>query len=393
MSLLFFFFNDTATTEIYTLSLHDALPISGQRVLGLAARALDQVVDLVIGILAGAADVAQALDAGRAAADELGVRSAFQPALGQGARRARRLVLAAADGLVERSPFIQDGHGHRDPAVGPRSLAAQQVQHAVAERLVLDGLLDPAALLAGRDHRRHAVLAVQQGLDLGLDEAVTVVVRRLPQRLLAAAVRDVVADEGGNHLGVADALGLLDGQFLDAVIGHEVQDPDLKRPCHPTALLVAGFAGQQEVVGCPFGQCLRCVRPQAGQAQLRGGLDGGNRFSRQGRAQNAASSSSSSSSGASAMAATRSPISLDVTRIHSFRASASTRSTVTRASSGRSGQALRNWPSIWSMRSTTAELARPSTSARAPMGANSPRATAFFRSWASRCERASAARS
>src|SRR2546429_4176513 len=26
-SILFFFFNDTATTEIYTLSLHDALPI------------------------------------------------------------------------------------------------------------------------------------------------------------------------------------------------------------------------------------------------------------------------------------------------------------------------------------------------------------------------------
>src|SRR3712207_9135511 len=28
---LFFFFNDTATTEIYTLSLHDALPISRRR--------------------------------------------------------------------------------------------------------------------------------------------------------------------------------------------------------------------------------------------------------------------------------------------------------------------------------------------------------------------------
>src|SRR5690349_25150659 len=28
---LFFFFNDTATTEIYTLSLHDALPISEMR--------------------------------------------------------------------------------------------------------------------------------------------------------------------------------------------------------------------------------------------------------------------------------------------------------------------------------------------------------------------------
>src|SRR2546430_13169826 len=31
MFLAFFFFNDTATTEIYTLSLHDALPISSRR--------------------------------------------------------------------------------------------------------------------------------------------------------------------------------------------------------------------------------------------------------------------------------------------------------------------------------------------------------------------------
>src|SRR2546430_12018506 len=32
--VFFFFFNDTATTEIYTLSLHDALPICLQRVDG-----------------------------------------------------------------------------------------------------------------------------------------------------------------------------------------------------------------------------------------------------------------------------------------------------------------------------------------------------------------------
>src|SRR5256885_3436467 len=32
MTFSFFFFNDTATTEIYTLSLHDALPISPQPV-------------------------------------------------------------------------------------------------------------------------------------------------------------------------------------------------------------------------------------------------------------------------------------------------------------------------------------------------------------------------
>src|SRR3712207_8455151 len=30
MYVLLFFFNDTATTEIYTLSLHDALPISAE---------------------------------------------------------------------------------------------------------------------------------------------------------------------------------------------------------------------------------------------------------------------------------------------------------------------------------------------------------------------------
>src|SRR2546425_6291425 len=30
MLRFFFFFNDTATTEIYTLSLHDALPICGR---------------------------------------------------------------------------------------------------------------------------------------------------------------------------------------------------------------------------------------------------------------------------------------------------------------------------------------------------------------------------
>src|SRR5258708_39244300 len=33
LSFIFFFFNDTATTEIYTLSLHDALPISQAHVI------------------------------------------------------------------------------------------------------------------------------------------------------------------------------------------------------------------------------------------------------------------------------------------------------------------------------------------------------------------------
>src|SRR2546426_5213925 len=43
----FFFFNDTATTEIYTLSLHDALPISPDILLGASepARRLRALAD------------------------------------------------------------------------------------------------------------------------------------------------------------------------------------------------------------------------------------------------------------------------------------------------------------------------------------------------------------
>src|SRR5256885_13241728 len=55
--LLFFFFNDTATTEIYTLSLHDALPIYDVAALG-SERDLDGVgenVDAAQHALAGIA--------------------------------------------------------------------------------------------------------------------------------------------------------------------------------------------------------------------------------------------------------------------------------------------------------------------------------------------------
>src|SRR3712207_9071297 len=50
---MLFFFNDTATTEIYTLSLHDALPIyTGGSAVGTVARsvpAADRVATLGLG--------------------------------------------------------------------------------------------------------------------------------------------------------------------------------------------------------------------------------------------------------------------------------------------------------------------------------------------------------
>src|SRR2546422_8077702 len=47
---LFFFFNDTATTEIYTLSLHDALPIFGEAVL--ITPMIDAICDCLVPVAA-----------------------------------------------------------------------------------------------------------------------------------------------------------------------------------------------------------------------------------------------------------------------------------------------------------------------------------------------------
>src|SRR2546429_6006985 len=45
VALFFFFFNDTATTEIYTLSLHDALPIFPSLAIKSAGGAMARSVD------------------------------------------------------------------------------------------------------------------------------------------------------------------------------------------------------------------------------------------------------------------------------------------------------------------------------------------------------------
>src|SRR5437667_9984779 len=50
-----FFFNDTATTEIYTLSLHDALPIS-KDISNVVTDAASGVVDIFHGIDKAVAD-------------------------------------------------------------------------------------------------------------------------------------------------------------------------------------------------------------------------------------------------------------------------------------------------------------------------------------------------
>src|SRR3712207_9508789 len=88
-SLYFFFFNDTATTEIYTLSLHDALPIS-QR----------PGEDPAVGHQRPGAGV-EADAAGR-----------LRVAAGGGRRRAS--VGGAVRGAVRRSRLVAAGDGTRD---------------------------------------------------------------------------------------------------------------------------------------------------------------------------------------------------------------------------------------------------------------------------------------
>src|SRR5437660_2230302 len=48
--MLVFFFNDTATTEIYTLSLHDALPIYADGYTGRARMITDEDHGTVLGV-------------------------------------------------------------------------------------------------------------------------------------------------------------------------------------------------------------------------------------------------------------------------------------------------------------------------------------------------------
>src|SRR5690242_1098395 len=99
--VFFFFFNDTATTEIYTLSLHDALPIYAETASG-TRRDVAALMRAVPGLLAkdGFEGVqVAALPDGRAVAVKIA----------DGANRARVPVAAAALARVGVDPALLTG--------------------------------------------------------------------------------------------------------------------------------------------------------------------------------------------------------------------------------------------------------------------------------------------
>src|ERR1039458_2304096 len=110
-----FFFNDTATTEIYTLSLHDALPIS-QEISRLVGRSLRACIDpkaLGENTIIIDCDVLQA-DGGTRTAAVTGGYVALADAVAwlQGRKRTKRTPLAASVAAV--SVGIVDGQPRLD---------------------------------------------------------------------------------------------------------------------------------------------------------------------------------------------------------------------------------------------------------------------------------------
>src|SRR2546427_9073642 len=98
---MFFFFNDTATTEIYTLSLHDALPIWLDHG-GLGQHADHDLVGEVGQLLLHAALV----DGGRGR-EALGTEQRHAGEVGNGAQRVAQALQAA--GAHDGPDFL---HGH-----------------------------------------------------------------------------------------------------------------------------------------------------------------------------------------------------------------------------------------------------------------------------------------
>src|SRR5256885_438229 len=133
--LFFFFFNDTATTEIYTLSLHDALPISGPPEAVVEAQRL--VVDLVLEVgveVGGAQRPAIAVPAG--AQLEVGAGLGLQVGVAGHVAAARAVGIHAGAGPAHAgqaaaavAPGLRGGAGRVFLQVGRTEAARDAAAH------------------------------------------------------------------------------------------------------------------------------------------------------------------------------------------------------------------------------------------------------------------------
>src|SRR5256885_1847818 len=210
---LFFFFNDTATTEIYTLSLHDALPIS-QAVAGrgqIAVGVIGQSSTLVAAY-GFAADAIDAVDGavhlqgclGRAVLDELtgavvplvqnvlaGVATVVAPAID-----APGVVILVGDGMAV-------GEGDRaQPVIGQVGQRGLLPADADARELP-PGVVAVAALQARRGHGRQdparAIMGELVDMSQGVGDLVAVAPGVIAKQGLAGSI----------GIGLGQALGVV----------------------------------------------------------------------------------------------------------------------------------------------------------------------------------------
>src|SRR2546430_7608697 len=122
----FFFFNDTATTEIYTLSLHDALPISF----------LKSMLDAGTGTIVNIASLAgkNGIEGGTAYCASKHAVLGFSKSLMLEVRKHGLRVVAICPGSVA-TPFMDKRERPR-PA-RDRALTADDVAHAVLSTLTV----------------------------------------------------------------------------------------------------------------------------------------------------------------------------------------------------------------------------------------------------------------
>src|SRR6266498_1922282 len=170
---IFFFFNDTATTEIYTLSLHDALPICGHEVVAL--HVLGDLLERLPAVL-GDDLLHQPLDRDRLPGLDLDIArlplEAAPELMDQDLRvRERHPLAARAGGEQQRS------QRHRDPDAGGRHLGLDELDRVVDGQAGVDGA-------AGAVDVERDVLAGVLGLEmeqLGDRQVGDLVVDRRPQ--------------------------------------------------------------------------------------------------------------------------------------------------------------------------------------------------------------------
>src|SRR6266496_6790583 len=147
--LFFFFFNDTATTEIYTLSLHDALLISDVPLCTLLSGGLDSSAVTALAAKALGRDRVRSFSV-----DAAGAGDRFQPDAVRGSSDAPYALQMARHVAAEHTEVLLDSARLAEPVVRDAVLRATDVPPAYW------GDMWPSLYLLFRTIKEHSTVAL-----------------------------------------------------------------------------------------------------------------------------------------------------------------------------------------------------------------------------------------